>query len=232
MANRFDLIVIRNGAADDSVMRPAAGSGKNVALVEKDRLGGECLNYGCVPSKALYKSAEVYSLMQRAGEFGVTATGVELDFPAVMAHAQHAIETIRGDGPWGGVRDDGIAGFHAPARFVGPHEVEVGGQVLEANQIVITTGTKAGLPPIPGLAEAEPLTNESVFRLQTMPASLAVIGAGAIGVELSQIFRRFGSRVILLESLPRCCPPKGKRYPTACSRCCTAKALASSRRRR
>jgi pyruvate/2-oxoglutarate dehydrogenase complex dihydrolipoamide dehydrogenase (E3) component len=133
VATHFDLIVIGDGAAGDSVVRPAASNGKHVALVEKDRLGGECLNYGCVPSKALYKSAEVYRLMQRAGEFGVTAKGVELDFPAVMARAQNAVETIRGDNPWGGVRDDGIAGFHAPARFVGPHEVEVDGQVLEAD---------------------------------------------------------------------------------------------------
>ena len=123
-----------------------------------------------------------------------------------MARAQNAIETIRGDNPWGGVRDDGIASFHAPARFVRPHKVEVDGQVLEADQIVIATGTKAGLPPIRGLAEAEPLTNESVFRLQTLPDSLAVIGAGAISVELSQIFQRFGSQVTLLEALPSVLP--------------------------
>ncbi len=215
MPNQFDLVVIGDGAAGDSVVRPAAGAGKRVALVEKDKLGGECLNYGCVPSKALYKSAEVYHLMQRAGEFGVRAEGIELDFPAVMARAQHVIETIRGDNPWGGVRADGIAPFNAPARFTGPNELEVGGETITADQIVIATGTKVGIPPISGLADAAPLTNESIWNLHTLPASLVVVGAGPIGVELAQIFQRFGSRVTLLEMFSHILPTEDEEISNA-----------------
>lgn len=203
---RFDLVVIGDGAAGDSVLRPAAGAGKRTALFEHDRLGGECLNYGCVPSKVLYQSAEVYHLMQRAGEFGVRAEGVEIDFPAVMARAQYVIETIRGDNPWGGVRADGITAFRSTARFLGPNTLEADGERVEADQIVIATGTKAGIPPVPGLAESQPLTNETIFKLSTLPNRLAVIGAGPIGAELAQIFARYGSKVTLIEMLPQIVP--------------------------
>jgi pyruvate/2-oxoglutarate dehydrogenase complex dihydrolipoamide dehydrogenase (E3) component len=204
--DRFDFVVIGDGAAGDSIVRPAAGAGKRVALFEHDRLGGECLNYGCVPSKVLYQSAEVFHQMRNAGEFGVRASGVEIDFPAVIARAQAIIETIRGDNPWGGVRADGITAFRSTARFVGPHELDADGERVEFDQVAIATGTKAGIPPVPGLAEAVPLTNETIFKLSTLPPRLAVIGAGSIGAELAQIFARFGSQVTLLEMLPQVVP--------------------------
>lgn len=215
---RFDLVVIGDGAAGDSAVRPAAGAGKRVALFEHDRLGGECLNYGCVPSKTLYQSAAVYQQMRRAGEFGVRATGVELDFPAVIARAQYVIETIRGDNPWGGVRADGITAFRSTAKFLGPHQLQADGETVEADQIIIATGTKAGIPPVPGLADAAPLTNESIFKLGTLPARLAVIGAGPIGAEMAQIFQRFGSQVTLLEMLPQVVPTEDVEISNALER--------------
>ena len=216
--DRFDLIVIGDGAAGDSAVRPAAGAGKRVGLFEHDRLGGECLNYGCVPSKVLYQSAEVFQQMRRAGEFGVRAAGVELDFPAVIVRAQHVIETIRGDNPWGGVRADGITAFRETARFLGPNQLQADGQTVEAERIIIATGTKAGVPPVPGLAESGPLTNETVFSLHHLPSRLAVIGAGPVGVELAQIFQRFGSQVTLLEMLPQVVPTEDEEISNALER--------------
>ena len=215
---RFDLVVIGDGAAGDSAVRPAAGAGKRVGLFEHDRLGGECLNYGCVPSKTLYQSAEVYQQMRRAGEFGVRASGVELDFPAVIARAQYVIETIRGDNPWGGVRADGITAFRSTATFLGPKQLQADGETVEADQIIIATGTKAGIPPVPSLAEAAPLTNESIFKLGTLPGRLAVIGAGPIGAEMAQIFQRFGSQVTLLEMLPQVVPTEDEEISNALER--------------
>lgn len=226
---RFDLVVIGDGAAGDSVLRPAAQAGKRVALFEHDRLGGECLNYGCVPSKTLYRSAEVFQLMHRAGEFGVRADGLELYFPAVLARARHVIDTISGADPWGGLRADGITAFRTSARFLGPHELEADGEPISADQIVIASGTKAGLPPIPGLAEVDPLTNESIFAISSLPPRLAVIGAGPIGAEMAQIFARFGAAVTLLEMLPRSCRPRMRKPPTPSSASSATKASASSR---
>ena len=215
---RFDLVVIGDGAAGDSVLRPAAQAGKRVALFEHDRLGGECLNYGCVPSKTLYRSAEVFQLLHRAGEFGVRADGLELDFPTVLARARQVIDTISGADPWGGLRADGITAFRTSARFLGPHELEADGEPISADQIVIASGTKAGLPPIPGLAEVDPLTNESIFAISSLPPRLAVIGAGPIGAEMAQIFARFGAAVTLLEMLPQVMPTEDAEVADALER--------------
>ena len=166
---RFDLVVIGDGAAGDSVLRPAAQAGKRVALFEHDRLGGECLHYGCVPSKTLYRSAEVFQLMHRAGEFGVRADGLELDFPAVLARARQVIDTISGADPWGGLRADGITAFRTSARFLGPHELEADGEPISADQIVIASGTKAGLPPSPAWPRSTPSPTSRSLRSAPCP---------------------------------------------------------------
>jgi mercury(II) reductase len=196
----YDLAVIGAGSGGDGVARPAARNGLRVALIERDKLGGECLNYGCDPTKALYRCAEVANLARRGREFGVRTGTVEVDFAAVMARAQAVIDEIRGDDPFGGVRRAGIDLYQGEACFRSPHELNVGGQVIRAGKIVIATGTRPSVPPVEGLEEAGYLTNRSVLDLAERPGQLLILGGGAIGCEFAQIFARLGAEVTMVDT--------------------------------
>lgn len=193
MEDVYDLIVIGNGSAGDNIARTLGRTGKRVAVVEASHLGGECLNDGCVPSKALI------DISKRAAREG-------MDWDQV-AEAIGAVQSIvRGTDPDGGMAADGIDLYWGEARFEAPTVVRVGNQVLRAPDVVVATGTAPSLPPIPGLADAAPLTNRSVFKLPERPRRLAVIGGGPIGLELGQSFRRLGSEVSVFEALDRILP--------------------------
>lgn len=187
-SRQFDLIVIGNGSAGDNIARTLGRRGKNVAVIEQKHLGGECLNDGCVPSKALIHLAK-------------TASGKTWDEVVAGIKATQAL--VRGNDPNGGFEKDGVTLFWGEAVFRGPHEVEVGGDRLTARDVVIATGTGPGLPPIPGLAEAKPLTNREVFHMPALPKRLAIIGAGPIGLELGQALGRMGASVTLYEAATR-----------------------------
>jgi probable pyridine nucleotide-disulfide oxidoreductase len=186
----FDLIVIGNGSAGDNIARTLGRKGLRVALIEKTHLGGECLNDGCVPSKALI------DISKRAGEQG-------LSWNEVVARVHSTQLLVRGADPNGGFAEDGVELFWGEARFRAPAEVEVDGQVLAAKDVVVATGTAPSLPPIAGLAEAKPQTNRTIFTLPRFPAKLAVIGGGPIGLELGQSFLRLGADVTLFEVADR-----------------------------
>ena len=199
-AGRYNLVVVGAGTAGLVAAAGAAGLGARVALVERDLMGGDCLNVGCVPSKSLIRAARAAADMRRAGEYGVRVPGgVTVDFPAVMERMRGLRAHLSPTDSATRFRGLGVDVFFGHARFAGPDAVEVGGARLAFKRAVIATGARAASPPIRGLAESGFLTNESVFALTALPRRLAVIGAGPIGCELAQAFARFGAEVSLIE---------------------------------
>jgi pyruvate/2-oxoglutarate dehydrogenase complex dihydrolipoamide dehydrogenase (E3) component len=204
---RYHLVVIGAGTGGLVSAAAAAGLGARVALVERHLMGGDCLNVGCVPSKAIIRAARAWREAARArADFGGPVAEGAGDFPAVMARMRRIRAGIsRIDGALR-FRDLGVDVFLGAGRFAGPDTVEVDGKLLRFRRAIIATGGRPAVPPIPGLADAGYLTNETVFGLTDLPRRLAVIGGGPIGCELAQAFARFGSRVTLMERGPRLLP--------------------------
>jgi pyruvate/2-oxoglutarate dehydrogenase complex dihydrolipoamide dehydrogenase (E3) component len=194
-----DICVIGAGSAGLSVAAGAAQLGARTILFERAEMGGDCLNYGCVPSKALLAAAHRAQGIREAGVFGVTCSPPEIDFPAVMRHVHGVIAEIAPHDSVARFESLGVRVIKAEARFTGRNEVSGGGILVRAKRFVITTGSTAAIPPIPGLSDVAYLTNETVFSLAQKPAHLLVIGGGPIGIELAQAFRRLGSRVTIIE---------------------------------
>jgi len=200
-----DAIVIGAGAAGLTAAGGCARLGLRVALVERDRMGGECLNTGCVPSKALIAAARRAHGM-RGNAMGVSATGLDINFAGVRAHVQAAIAAIAPHDSAERFAAWGVEVIHGHACFVGPRMIEVAGRKLSAPRIVVAAGSRPAVPPVPGLAQAPYLTNETLFELQALPRHLLVMGAGAVGLEMAQAFRRLGAEVTVFDHgrpLPR-----------------------------
>jgi pyruvate/2-oxoglutarate dehydrogenase complex dihydrolipoamide dehydrogenase (E3) component len=203
---RYNLVVIGAGPAGLVTASIAAGLGAKVALVEQHLMGGDCLNVGCVPSKALIRAARAWAEVRRAGEFGVQIPpGITYDFGAVMARMRKLRARLSHTDSAHRYQKVGVDVYLGHARFAGPETVLVEGsagtRTIAFAKAAICTGTRASLPPVPGLREAGYLTNETVFTLTDLPPRLGVIGAGPLGCELAQAFARFGSKVYLLETL-------------------------------
>ncbi|WP_368418795.1 NAD(P)/FAD-dependent oxidoreductase [Rhodovarius sp.] len=194
-----DLCVIGAGSGGLSVAAGAAQMGAAVVLIEKHLMGGDCLNTGCVPSKALLAAAHAAKAQRSGGRFGVAPVEPRVDFTQVMAHVHGVIGAIAPHDSVARFEGLGCTIIQAPARFTGTGEVEAGGQRIAARRFIIATGSRAALPPIPGLAATPHLTNETLFGLRELPRHLAVIGGGPIGLEMAQAFRRLGSQVTVLE---------------------------------
>jgi pyruvate/2-oxoglutarate dehydrogenase complex dihydrolipoamide dehydrogenase (E3) component len=196
---RYNLVVVGGGTAGLVCAAGAAGLGAQVALVEKHRLGGDCLHYGCVPSKALLRCARAAGEARRANEFGVRLPGsINIDFPAVMQRMRRLRAGISQHDSAARFRDLGVYVFLGEARFTGPDTVTVGGETLRFARAVVATGTRPARLDLPGLDQAGYLTNETVFDLTELPRRLVVVGAGPIGCELGQAFRLLGSEVHLV----------------------------------
>ncbi len=203
-APRYNLVVIGAGTAGLVTAAGAAGLGARVALVERDLMGGDCLNFGCVPSKALIAASRVAATVRGAASWGIQVPGnVSIDFAAVMDRMRRLRAELAGNDSAERFRNLGVDVFIGEARFAGSDVVEVGDARLRFSRAVIATGARAGAPPIPGLADAGFLTNETVFSLTELPRRKAVIGAGPIGCELGQVFRRLGAEVTILEAADR-----------------------------
>lgn len=201
-ASCYNLVVIGAGTAGLVCAVGAAGLGAKVALIERHLLGGDCLNVGCVPSKALISASRVAAAVRDAGEFGVhIPDGVRFDFGKAMERMRRLRASIAPNDSVKRFTDLGIDVFIGAGRFVDAGTVEVGGEQLSFKKAVIATGARASAPPIAGLDEVAYLTNESLFSLTELPKRLAVIGAGPIGCEMAQAFARFGSEVFLLETI-------------------------------
>jgi pyruvate/2-oxoglutarate dehydrogenase complex dihydrolipoamide dehydrogenase (E3) component len=201
-ASRYNLVVIGAGTAGLVCAAGAAGLGAKVALIERHLMGGDCLNVGCVPSKALIRAARAAAAVRDAGAFGVhVPEGVTIDFGRAMERMRRLRTSIAPHDSARRFRDLGIDVFIGEGRFVDAHTVEVAGERLAFKKAVIATGARAAAPPIQGLEEISYLTNETVFSLTELPRRMAAIGAGPIGCEMAQSFARFGSEVFLLETL-------------------------------
>lgn len=199
-SGRYNLVVIGAGTAGLVTAAGAAGLGAKVALIERELMGGDCLNVGCVPSKGLISAARIARTVRRADEFGVDVPeGATVDFARVMERMRRLRAKISPNDSAARFRDLGVDVFLGEGRFTGPDAIEVGGQTLRFRKAVIATGARASAPPIPGLDQVNYLTNESVFSLTERPRRLGVIGAGPIGCELAQAFANLGSEVLLVE---------------------------------
>ncbi len=198
-AGRYNLVVIGAGTAGLITAAASAGLGARVALVEKHLLGGDCLNVGCVPSKALLRASRAADAVRHAEEFGVRAPGpVDVDFAAVMERMRRLRASISKNDSVQRYTSLGVDVYIGEACFAGGNVVEVDGQRLDFARAVIATGARAARLPIPGLELVDVLTNENVFWLTELPRRLIVLGAGPIGCELGQAFRRFGSEVTII----------------------------------
>ncbi len=204
-AGRYHLVVVGAGTGGLISASFAAGAGGRVALVEQHLMGGDCLNVGCVPSKAIIRSSRVFAELRDAASLGWRVPeGAEVDFPAVMARMRRVRLQISQNDSASRYRDQkGVDVFLGHGRFTASDTLEVEGKTLRFKKAVIATGARATYPPIAGLADVGFLTNETVFNLTERPRRLALIGAGPIGAELAQAFCRLGSEVTLLEMADR-----------------------------
>lgn len=202
MTERLDLdvCVIGAGSAGLVVAAGAAQLGFRVALVERGKMGGDCLNYGCVPSKSLIAAAGAAQAMRIAGRFGVRAQTPAIDFGAVIDHVHGVIAAIEPNDSVERFEGLGVRVIRTTARFVARDEVAAGDIAIRARRFVLATGSRPVAPPIPGLADVPYLTNETLFDNRVLPEHLLVIGGGAVGLEMAQAHRRLGARVTVLEA--------------------------------
>lgn len=199
----YDLIVIGTGAGGGVASHVASKAGKKVAVVEAEKVGGECPNFGCVPTKALLQAAEVYQIAREGSRFGVHAKEVKLDYPAIKAWKDTAVEntgTTEGEAFY---NSEGIKVLHGYAHFIDPWTVSVDGRRYKARKFLVASGTKSVVPPIPGLAEAGFMTYREAIDLTKLPKSVFVIGGGAIGSEFGHLFNSLGSDVQIADIAPR-----------------------------
>ena len=195
-----DICVIGAGSAGLSVAAGAATFGVPVVLIERGQMGGECLNTGCVPSKALIAAAKHAHAVRKAAEFGVIAGAPVIDFEKVQAHVRAVIDAIAPHDSAERFTAMGVKVIRADARFTGRDIVAAGEYVIRARRFVIATGSSTVIPPIPGLADVDYLTNETLFDLRSLPSHLLIIGAGPVGLEMAQAHRRLGAEVTVVDT--------------------------------
>ncbi len=199
----YDAIIIGTGQAGPPLARRLAASGRQVAVIERGRFGGTCINTGCTPTKTLVASAYAVHVARRGADYGFSAGDIKVDMKRVKARKDYVV----------GLSNQGVERslkslknctvYQGHARFAGPHEVEVGGEVLRSDKIFINVGGRASIPPIPGLDQIKYLTNSSMVDVDFLPRHLLVLGGSYIGLEFGQMYRRFGSEVTIVEVGPR-----------------------------
>ena len=203
----FDVAVIGAGQAGPALAMTLAGRGEKVALIEGGLVGGSCVNYGCTPTKTLRKSARVAHLVRRAGDFGIQAGKVEIDFAAAMERMQQRVDESRAGLEASIAGQDGLTLLRGWGAFTGRagdrFDLTVGDQALRSARVFLNTGTRASLPPLPGIDDVPHLDNVSLLQLRECPRHLIIIGGSYIGLEMGQIFRRLGSEVTVIEAGPR-----------------------------
>jgi len=205
--NKRDLVIIGGGAGGLVIASVASQLGLNVTLIEKEeKLGGDCLHYGCVPSKTLIQAAKVASLMRRGEEFGLPAYTPEVDMKKINQHVQSVIDHIQPLDDPERFREYGCEVLFGKASFVDAFTVAVNEEKISSKRFVIATGSRPFCPPIEGLEESGYLTNIDMFSLAELPKRLVVLGGGPIGLEMAQAFNRLGSQVSVVEMLPHLLP--------------------------
>ena len=197
----YDLAIIGGGSAGLSVAAAAAQFGEKVVLFEKGEMGGDCLNFGCVPSKSLIAAASYAQAQRDSARFGIAAVEPLVDYAKVMDHVQSVIAKIAPHDSVERFEGLGVKVVKAPAKFIAARMLDAGGESFEARKIVIATGSRASVPPIPGIENVQFLTNETLFNNRVKPEHLIIIGGGPIGMEMAQAHRRLGCKVTVLEIL-------------------------------
>ncbi|PCJ95213.1 MAG: dihydrolipoamide dehydrogenase [Zetaproteobacteria bacterium] len=200
--NQFDLCVIGAGSGGLSVAAGAAQLGLNTVLIEKAEMGGDCLNTGCVPSKALLQAAKVAQGFRKSDAFGIKSQEPNIDFSAVKDHVFDVIAAIEPNDSQERFEGFGIKVIREAAHFVDAHTVKAGNETICARYFVIATGSRASVPPIEGLEPDKVFTNENIFDLRQKPEHLVIIGGGPIGIEMAQAHKRLGSKVSVLDMGP------------------------------
>jgi len=200
---QVDAIVIGGGTAGMTAAKEIARERSNVVLIEAARTGGDCLYTGCVPSKSLIASARMLHSIRNASEYGVVVDDPSLDLVQAMSRKTEIIDQISVVDSPAALEAAGVTVLSGKARFVSPKTIDVNGRTIESERIVIATGSRPTIPPIPGLQAAGYLTNEELLSLNDLPARLAVIGGGPTGLELGQVFSRFGCKVTIIEQATR-----------------------------
>lgn len=196
----FDAIVIGSGQAGNPLSQRLADLGWHVALIERGPLGGTCINTGCTPTKTMVASAQVAHYARNAPRWGVRASAVSVDLPAIIARKNKVVEHSRSGQERNVAKRKTLRLYRGQAQFTGPHTVEVAGESLASQKIFIDVGASPAIPRIPGLDTAGYLTNASIMELEAVPQHLVILGAGYIGLEFGQMFARFGSRVTVVHS--------------------------------
>jgi pyruvate/2-oxoglutarate dehydrogenase complex dihydrolipoamide dehydrogenase (E3) component len=199
-------VVIGAGSAGLVTAYVAAAAKARVTLIEREKMGGDCLNTGCVPSKAIIRSAKIAAYIRRAGEFGLDAGPLRVDFPRVMQRVRDVIARVEPHDSAARYTRLGVDCVNGSARITSPWTVEVNGRSLSTRSIVIATGGRPFVPTVPGLVNTGYLTSDTIWQLDTLPRRLLVLGGGPIGCELAQAFRRLGSEVTLVQRGPRLLP--------------------------
>ncbi|MCP1167880.1 dihydrolipoyl dehydrogenase family protein [Limimaricola litoreus] len=194
-----DICIIGAGSGGLSVAAGAAQMGARVVLIEKGEMGGDCLNRGCVPSKALLAAAKQAHAMTKGAEMGITPVAPEIDFAAVKDHVARSIATIAPVDSQERYEGFGVTVIREHARFTSPEEIEAGGTTIKARRFVLATGSRPLVPPIDGIEDTPYLTNETIFDLREKPDHLLIIGGGPIGMEMAQAHRRLGCEVTVIE---------------------------------
>ncbi len=202
----YDICVIGAGAGGLSLAAGAAQMGARVALVERSKMGGECLHHGCVPSKALLAAAGKAQSMREAPSFGIISEGMRIDMQQVHRHVRESIAAIAPHDSQERFESLGVHVLRASARFVDHSQIQAGEQCIRARYFVIATGSSPFVPAIPGLEKVAWMTNETLFDIREPIEHLLVIGGGAVGLEMAQAIRRLGARVTVMESQPRLLP--------------------------
>src|SRR5579863_2100872 len=215
MIQKFDAIVIGTGQSGPYLAKSLCENGYKVAIIEQARFGGSCINYGCTPTKTLVANAKIVHSIRQAKIFGINIDQFQIDYKVIKERKDALVK----DGTeW--VKNSlqttkGCTVFEGHASFEGPHRIKVGEQFLEGNQIFINVGARANIPQIPGLQKIPYLTNVSLLDLDDIPEHLLIMGGGYIGLEFAQIFRRFGSKVTVIQRNPYVMPKEDQNVSNA-----------------
>jgi dihydrolipoamide dehydrogenase len=199
----YNMVVIGAGSAGLVSAYIASAVNAKVALIEKNKMGGDCLNTGCVPSKALIRSAKILNYFKRAEEFGLEKQNPQFDFSKVMERVQKVIKEVEPHDSIARYTELGVDCITGAAEILSPYEVRVNGKILTTKNIVVATGAGPLIPPIPGLEQIKYLTSDNIWKLRELPKRLIILGGGPIGCELAQCFARFGSKVTIVEMSER-----------------------------
>jgi len=222
---KYDAIIIGSGQGGTPLAVALADKGWNVALIEKKYLGGTCINTGCTPTKTMVHRALVAYYAQHAIRWGVHTDNVAADLPAIVAQKNKVVQHFRGGREKQFSERSNLRWYHDLASFTGPHQISVGGESLESEKIFVDTGCRPFIPPVPGLDGVGYLTNETVMDLTSVPEHLVIMGAGYIGLEFGQMFRRFGSRVMMIQQAGQIVPREDPEVADALQKCLEAEGI-------